>query len=125
MGDACNYSGEFNNGKKNGIGRYKWIDDTSYEGEIKNNFFDGFGIYAYFDGRKFEGEWKKNHINGYGEMEWVEGNKYYGFYKEGKKIILMDMGKWSGLKEINIMDFIRRIKEKDLGFIIFRKINSM
>ena len=85
MGDACNYFGEFNNGKKNGIGRYKWIDDSYYEGEVKNNFFDGFGSYLYFDGRKYEGQWKKNRINGYGEMTWVEGNKYFGFYKDDKR----------------------------------------
>ena len=85
MGETCNYFGEFNYGKKNGIGVYKWKDNSCYEGEIKNNFFDGFGIYTYFDGRKYEGEWIKNHINGYGEMTWVEGNKYFGFYKNDKR----------------------------------------
>ena len=45
MGDTCYYFGEFKLGKKNGIGTYKWIDDSSYEGEIKNNLFDGYGIY--------------------------------------------------------------------------------
>ena len=38
MGDSCFYFGDFNNGKKNGIGVYKWSDNNKYEGEIKNNF---------------------------------------------------------------------------------------
>ena len=40
MGGNCEYFGEFKNGKKNGIGTYKWIDDTCYVGGVKNNLFD-------------------------------------------------------------------------------------
>ena len=85
IGGNYEYFGEFKFGKKNGIGTYKWIDDTCYVGEVKNNLFDGFGIYLYFDGRKYEGEWKKNKLDGYGEMTWTEGNKYFGFYKNDKR----------------------------------------
>ena len=44
--DKSEYRGNFANGKKHGIGYYKWIECSSYEGEWKNNKLDGYGIYV-------------------------------------------------------------------------------
>ena len=79
------YSGEYNNGKYNGIGTYIWKDNTKYEGEWKDNSLEGYGIFYFTDGRIYIGMWKENKMNGYGELAWKDGKKFCGFYKDDKR----------------------------------------
>ena len=79
------YIGEYKYGLKDGIGIYKWPDNTMYNGEWKKNNIEGYGIYNFKDGRIFYGEWKNNQMNGYGECVFIDNKKFCGFYKKDKK----------------------------------------
>ena len=77
--------GEYNHGKKEGIGTLIYSDKNIYKGEWITNNMEGFGIYTYADGRQYIGEWKNNQMYGYGEFLWKEGKKYAGFFKNDKR----------------------------------------
>ena len=44
-------------GRRHGIGTYKWTNGNSYSGEWADNAMNGFGTYEWADGRKYEGYW--------------------------------------------------------------------
>ena len=45
--DGARYEGSYENGQKNGRGKFSWADGSRYEGNFKNNNIDGFGIYYF------------------------------------------------------------------------------
>ena len=69
------------NGKKDGVGYYKWLDGSSYEGEWKENKLDGNGIYKFKDGSIYKGEWKRNRMCGIGEFSYPGVKTYIGFFE--------------------------------------------
>lgn len=72
------YIGEFLNGKKHGIGLYKWPNGESAEVEWKNDRFDGIGIYYWLDGSRYEGSFKNGKREGKGVYYWPDGSSYEG-----------------------------------------------
>ena len=42
--DGARYEGSYENGQKNGRGKFSWADGSKYEGNFRNNNIDGFGI---------------------------------------------------------------------------------
>ena len=79
------YIGTFLNGKKHGIGVYKWKDKSSYEGEWTNNYINGYGKYIYSDGSVYNGAWYYNRMEGLGEYTFVSKKKYFGYFKNNLK----------------------------------------
>jgi hypothetical protein len=41
--------------KKEGTGKYTWVDGSTYEGSWIDNKISGHGIYLWKDGRKYYG----------------------------------------------------------------------
>lgn len=78
------FRGYFENGKRKGMG----IEDTSelfYEGNFDNNKKDGYGRIKYLKTKDFyEGSFKNGNIYGYGTYIWGNGNKYIGDFVNGK-----------------------------------------
>ena len=83
--DKSSYSGEFVKGERQGYGEYQWMDNSKYIGNWKNGKFNGLGKYLDSQGNIFEGGWKENQMDGYGEYIWRDGRKYRGNYYNGKK----------------------------------------
>lgn len=102
------YSGEWKDGKKNGLGTLvepsgngifvgTWKDNNKvkgtltrsngdiYVGDWKNNKKDGQGTYSFKDGQKYIGEWKDGFYNGHGTMIFSNGDSYTGEWKIGKQ----------------------------------------
>ena len=79
------YTGTFLNGKKDGIGVYKWIDKSSYEGEWTNNYINGYGKYIYSDGSVYTGSWYYNRMEGLGEYVFASKKSYFGYFKNNLK----------------------------------------
>lgn len=72
------YIGEFSNGKKHGIGLFKWPNGESAAVEWKNDRFDGIGIYYWLDGSRYEGNFKNGKREGKGVYYWPDGSSYEG-----------------------------------------------
>ena len=85
-GDNSEYRGCFLNGKRDGIGYYKWNEDnSSYEGEWKENKLNGYGIYKFRDGSVYKGQWKKSKLHGFGIFKYPGIKQYYGYFQRDKR----------------------------------------
>ena len=85
-GNNAEYKGCFLNGKREGIGYYKWYEDnSSYEGEWKENKLNGYGIYKFSDGSEYRGQWKKSKLHGFGIFIYPGIKQYFGFFKNDKR----------------------------------------
>lgn len=100
------YTGNWKNGKMNGMGNYNFIekhlkgggnDFESYEGNWKDNLYDGIGIYKkgiLFIKKEdihlnsvtiYEGNWSNGRYNGYGVYTFQEGSKNNEILQDAKK----------------------------------------
>ena len=55
-----NYTGDFKDGKRHGIGKYVYPNGDTYEGEFFQNTFHGQGKFTYTNGDVYEGQWENN-----------------------------------------------------------------
>lgn len=78
------YHGVFVNWLKHGQGEERFIDRDSYKGEYQNGRFDGFGTYKWSNGAVYEGSFKNGFRHGKGKWSHNE-TKYLGNYVEGLK----------------------------------------
>ena len=109
--DKWVYSGEWQNGKRHGHGKYEgpslngggvdsaegeWENDSfvrgtyvysnvgEYVGEFKDGKMHGQGTFTWPDGRKYVGEFKDGKPCGQGTFTWPDGKKYVGEFKDDK-----------------------------------------
>jgi hypothetical protein len=78
------YTGQFANGKLNGIGTYIARDGRVYEGEHKDNVWSGRGIMTWPDGKRYEGMWENNNFHGQGRWTSSNGDVFSGQFANGK-----------------------------------------
>lgn len=76
------YVGEFLNGKKHGIGLFKWPNGESAETEWKNDRCDGKGVYYWPDGSRYEGSFRNGKREGRGVYYWPDGSSYEGVWHD-------------------------------------------
>ena len=85
------YAGNFFEGQKHGIGDYTWADGNRYIGQFIGGNLEGRGAY-YFLGKnksnpdKYVGDFKKNAFNGDGIYTYGNGAVVSGKFKDGRKI---------------------------------------
>jgi len=82
------YEGEFDQGLRNGFGKWSEKYDgagESYEGNYKNDKKHGLGTYRWKSGNWYQGNFSNDNRDGYGEMYWVDGTVYKGEWKNGKE----------------------------------------
>ena len=82
--DGSEYQGEWQDGKRHGIGTYISPNRTIYEGEWVNGSLSGQGTCTWSDGAKYVGQWKDGKYHGQGKFTITNCNKYEGEWKEGK-----------------------------------------
>lgn len=81
------YSGEWANGKPNGIGRLDYNPEKTcyYQGEWKDGSKSGQGVMHYVSGNIYNGGWLDNLKHGHGVMVWNDLNeRYEGEWKHGQ-----------------------------------------
>ena len=71
-------SGEFKDGKLEGIGKCVWKNGNVYTGEWKDDKQSGEGEFQWSDGDHYKGEWEADHRHGKGRYYWPKGSYYEG-----------------------------------------------
>ena len=83
--DGFEYQGEWQDGKRHGIGTYISPNRTIYEGEWVNGSLSGQGTCTWSDGAKYVGQWKDGKYHGQGTLTLFDGEKYEGEFNDGLK----------------------------------------
>jgi len=85
--DGSKYIGEWEHGKKHGVGTCYYQDGSAdnnnvkisrYAGQWKDDKRSGKGVQHYKDGSKYIGEWKEDKKHGKGVYYYKDGSKYIG-----------------------------------------------
>ena len=79
------YEGEFEKGKRHGVGTMYYVSGERYEGEWHENRQHGRGIYHYKNGDRFDGYFNKGVIHGFGTMYYANGDAYLGTWENGHR----------------------------------------
>lgn len=85
MDDGAIYSGQWKNGKRDGIGYQIWPDGSNYEGEWTDDKANGKGKLKHADGDVYEGMWKNDKAEGFGTYLHTNGTKYVGYWVADKQ----------------------------------------
>ncbi len=77
------YTGDWQNGKKHGLGKESWNDGSSYDGSYVEGQFEGLGTYIgnIGGGNKYVGHWKTNKREGEGTLFKADGTQQTGCWK--------------------------------------------
>ncbi|KAG7334096.1 hypothetical protein KOW79_002503 [Hemibagrus wyckioides] len=78
------YSGEWKEGKRHGVGQLKFSDGTCYRGHFENGLFHGSGVLMFPDGSRYEGEFAQGKFQGVGVFSRFDGMKFEGEFKNGR-----------------------------------------
>ena len=81
--DGSKYSGEIENGKPHGQGKYTWPDGDEYVGRWMNGARHGLGCHSRRNGFVYIGEFKKNLPDGEGFYVGPDGTCFSGKWVQG------------------------------------------
>ena len=84
--DGAIYKGYFYENKANFLGVFTHSDNDVYMGEFKDDRAFGYGLYKHANGANYEGLWIDDTQHGYGVEIWTDGSEYKGEYFKGKKL---------------------------------------
>lgn len=93
------YTGDMNNGRREGEGKYTFSNGDVYEGAFENNEISGKGKYLFDNGNEYEGTFQEGTAQGYGTFTWMLDShlgEYTGFFlnneASGKGKLVMRTG---------------------------------
>lgn len=84
------YTGEIQDGKREGFGKLEQSWGGTYEGHFKNNKKDGQGSLV-VPGSRYEGAWKEDKRSGFGTKVWANGRRYEGEWVDDE---IEGQGRW-------------------------------
>lgn len=79
------YTGDVNNGKREGEGKYEFENGDAYEGGFEDGEINGKGTYTFDNGDEYEGSFLNGNAHGYGTYVWLlddNFSSYKGFFHE-------------------------------------------
>ena len=84
--DIATYSGNFKDGKKDGMGTMTYPNGDVYQGEWKDNKMHGTGSYTYKNGDIYSGSWVDNKKSGQGMYQFSnpDNSKLVGTWENGE-----------------------------------------
>jgi TPR repeat protein len=100
------YSGEFKDGKPDGVGVFHYSSGNRYEGMFQKGQPNGSGKFTFKNGNVTKGNFLSGRPDGFGSILYAFGGSYVGNFREGKRDGLgieykadgsiRRSGKWSG-----------------------------
>ena len=78
------YVGQWINGKKDGIGSYRWENSDTYEGDVTDGQPNGHGVLSHYSVGTYVGEFSSDMRSGNGTFTWLDGDKYVGSWANDK-----------------------------------------
>ena len=99
--EICRYSGAYDNGKRQGLGKMTFPDGSYYHGMWEDNKRCGEGTYKYVNGDAYSGTWAEDFKSGNGAYEFSsDKSQFVGVWESGKitsgKWVFIDGGSYSG-----------------------------
>lgn len=82
--DGTIYEGNFENDNINGTGKLTTVDNGIYEGEFKDGQKSGTGTYTFANGDIYTGSWENDQMSGEGTYTFQNGDKYVGNFSNNK-----------------------------------------
>ena len=79
------FEGQVVDGKRHGVGEYRYSDGSKYAGEWFKGYRQGYGQLTSKDGTTYTGEWDRNKVHGSGSFKWPDGSSYTGEAFEGTR----------------------------------------
>jgi len=80
------YKGDIVEGKKEGFGKYVYVNGATYEGEWKDGKRHGKGIFIPADGGDvYDGQWKNGKREGKGRFKFQNGDEFEGDYVNDRR----------------------------------------
>ena len=67
------FEGQVVDGKRHGVGEYRYADGSKYAGEWFKGYRQGYGQLTSKDGTTYCGEWDRNKVHGSGSFKWPDG----------------------------------------------------
>ena len=81
--DGTVYEGQWRNNEKHGKGKETYSDGACYEGEFEGGSRHGVGTLTYANADVYEGSWVDDIKHGYGTFRWSAGTVYEGDFADG------------------------------------------
>lgn len=79
------FTGNLQEGVREGSGKYTWPDGSTYEGEYKHGIRHGKGTIKFADGGMYTGTFCDGQLSGTGLMKYSNGDIYKGGFEKGHK----------------------------------------
>ncbi len=73
----CKYEGEWDMGRKHGLGRLLYPDGSEYTGDFKEDERNGYGVLKWANGDIYQGEWNQGRMEGPGTFTQRKGKHTY------------------------------------------------
>ncbi|CDW91836.1 protein kinase domain containing protein [Stylonychia lemnae] len=83
--DGSVYDGLWKNDKKDGYGRFVYVEGNYCIAEYKDGLRNGYGKYYSKDGWIYEGQYINDQKEGLGLMKYKSGDQYYGYWVNGMR----------------------------------------
>lgn len=80
--NGATYEGQWLQGRKHGLGKQIYSDDTVYTGQFANGFEHGQGVRTYSDGSVFEGRFRFGRRDGPGTLKLPNGKIQKGNFRD-------------------------------------------
>lgn len=77
------YRGQWDEGRRHGLGVLRWSDGTIYEGELREDQSRGYGVETYADGGVYSGQFVDDSRCGFGVYAFADGRTFAGGWIDG------------------------------------------
>lgn len=109
------YEGQFQDGKRHGLGRQIFKNLDMYDGGWNNGRLHGRGVYYFSDGNKLQGTWKDGLYDGVGIFYYADGSMSRREYRNGLLVSVQDMDRNSSKygKTVKREDMQKHTRDRD------------
>jgi len=79
------YTGEWKQGKRDGLGKMEWRNSAEYQGEWRQGKRSGMGQHRFPNGEMYIGSWSNGRRDGAGQRIFANNARFIGIWKANRK----------------------------------------